>query len=123
MNKKTNLINSFGYAFEGIFFVIKNNRNMRIHILAALLVLIAAYVLKISFFETGLVIIMIVLVIITEMLNTVVEETVNMITKDYKIEAKIAKDVSAGSVLIAAVASVIVGIFVFLPHLQPYLAK
>lgn len=117
MNKKTNLINSFRFAFEGIFFVIKNNRNMRIHILAAVLVSVAGYLFKINVFETGLVIIMIVLVIITEMLNTVVEETVNMVTKDYKIEAKIAKDVSAGAVLIASIGALVVGIFVFLPRL------
>lgn len=117
MTQKTDLITTFKYAFEGIFFVIKTSRNMKIHITTAVSVLLASYYFKINAFETGLIIIMIVLVIITEILNTAVEEMVNMITKDYKIEAKIAKDVSAGAVLITAIAALIVGIFIFLPYL------
>lgn len=117
MNTKTNLVDSFGFAFQGIKYAIKYNRNIKIHIAIALLVVFFSYILKISKFEVALVGIMILLVITTEMINTVVEEVVNLITKDYKLEAKIAKDVAAGMVLLTAIVAVIIGLFVFLPHL------
>ena len=117
MKKTTNLVDSFRFALEGIYFVVRKNRNMRIHIVAAFLAISLSYILKITIFEACLVGIAILLVIVAEMINTVVEETVNLITKEYKVEAKIAKDVSAGVVLGTATASVIIGIVVFLPHL------
>lgn len=123
MNRKTNLIDSFGLAFEGLKFSILRNRNMRIHIVVAFLVIFFSYFFKINVFEAGLVLIMIVLVIVVEMINTVVEETVNLIARDYKMEAKIAKDVSAGAVLFVSFASVVVGIFVFGPYILSALKK
>lgn len=121
MNKKNSFLQSYRFALEGIYFVIRKNRNMKIHLVIAAIVIIVGHNLEINPFETGIVTIMIVLVIIAEMLNTVVEETVNLITKDYKIEAKIAKDVSAGAVLVSAIAAAIVGIIVFLPKITFFL--
>ncbi len=60
---------------------------------------------------------MILLVICTEMINTAIEEMVNLLTNEHRLEAKIAKDVSAGMVLLTAMGSVIVGILVFTPHI------
>ncbi len=117
MNKKHTFIDSFRFAIEGIRFAVTHNRNIRIHMVVAVLVVIFSYVFHISVFEAGLVSIMILLVIATEMLNTVVEEIVNMVTREYRIEAKIAKDVSAGTVLLTSLVSVVIGILVFLPHI------
>lgn len=117
MNKKHNLLDSFVFAIEGIKFAVIHNRNMRIHLIVAILVVVFSYLLHISIFEAGLVGIMILLVIATEMINTVVEEIVNMLTKEYMIEAKIAKDVSAGTVLLTSLVSIVIGVLVFLPHI------
>lgn len=65
-----------------------------------------------------LLVIAVLLVILSEMINTSLEEMVNLITNEHKKEAKIAKDVAAGMVLVTAIGSVIIGIFIFSPHIS-----
>jgi diacylglycerol kinase (ATP) len=110
-------LNSFKYAFQGIYYAFKFNRNIRIHFVIAILVIIASIFFKVSAFEMGILGIMILLVICTEMINTAIEEVVNLLINEHRLEAKIAKDVSAGMVLLTAMGSVIVGILVFTPHI------
>ncbi len=111
------LSKSFGYACEGIYFALKYNQNMRIHFAVAILVIIASIFFKVTPFEMGILGIMILLVICTEMINTALEEMVNLIINEHRQEAKIAKDVSAGMVLVAAIGSIIVGILIFVPYI------
>lgn len=108
---------SFGYAFSGVIFAFKYNQNIRIHFCVAVLVALASIYFKISGFEMGILGITILLVIASEMINTSIEEMVDLITNEHRKEAKIAKDVSAGMVLITAMGSVIVGILIFVPHI------
>lgn len=116
VNHKT-LLNSFTYSFEGVFHVIRYNQNMRIHIIAAILVIIASVIFKVTPFEMGILGIMILLVIMAEMINTAIEEMVDLIVTEHKRQAKIAKDVASGMVLVTAIGSVIVGILIFVPHI------
>ncbi len=111
------LIKSFQYASEGIWFAVKYNQNLRLHLLAAVFVVILSIIFKVGAFEMGILGVMILLVICTEMINTSIEEMTNLITKEHRAEAKIAKDVSAGMVLLTSVGSVIVGILVFFPYI------
>jgi len=113
----TSLLSSFKYAFQGIFYALKFNRNIRIHFIAAILVIIASILLKVNAFEMGILGVMILLVICTEMINTAIEEVVNLLTNEHRMEAKIAKDVSAGMVLLTAIGSIIVGVLVFTPYI------
>lgn len=108
---------SFYYAFAGVRFAIMHNQNIRFHIAFAVLVVIASIFFKVTPFEMGILGVMIVLVIASEMINTAIEQMVDLITKEHREEAKIAKDVAAGMVLIAAAGSVIVGILIFVPHI------
>jgi diacylglycerol kinase (ATP) len=117
MQRSSNLFKSFLYAIEGIQTAIKFNRNLRIHFLIAIIVIILSFYFRINFFEAGIVGVMIILVISAEMINSVIEEMVNLISKEHHAEAKIAKDVSAGMVLITSIGAVIMGLFVFIPHL------
>lgn len=110
------LVASFKYAFSGILFSLKYNQNLRIHFFTAFLVIIASIFFKVTPFEMGILGVMILLVICCEMINTAIEEMTNLITKEHRVEAKIAKDVSAGMVLLTSIGSVIVGILVFTPH-------
>jgi diacylglycerol kinase len=110
------LIKSFGYAIEGLRYSFKNNQNIKIHIVIAVLVLIAGFLLKLDRSEFFDVFILIVLVISSEMINTSIEEVINLLVNEHRLEAKVAKDVSAGMVLLVAVFSAIVGLFIFLPH-------
>jgi diacylglycerol kinase (ATP) len=111
------LVNSFGFAFEGVLHALKYDQNLRIHFFAAFLVILASLFFRVNPFEMGILRVMILLVIVTEMINTAIENMVDLITKEYHVEAKIAKDVSSGMVLVTVVGSVIVGILIFLPHL------
>lgn len=110
-------VKSFQYAFAGVHYAIIHNQNLRFHIAIALLVILASIFFQITPFEMGILGVMIVLVIASEMINTAIEQMVDLITKEHREEAKIAKDVSAGMVLVAAAGSVIVGFLVFLPHI------
>lgn len=116
INNKSIII-SFKVAFEGIYYALKYNRNIRIHFIAAFLVVIASIYFKVNAFEMGILGIMILLVICTEMINTAIEEMVNLLVNEHRQEAKIAKDVSAGMVLLTVIGSVIVGVLVFTPHI------
>ncbi len=111
------LIKSFGYAFEGVWYAIKYNQNLRIDFVIAILVIIASIYFKVNAFEMGILGVMILLVISAEMINTAIEQMVDLITLEHRQEAKIAKDISAGMVLVCTLGSVIIGILIFVPHI------
>lgn len=111
------LAKSFAYAFAGVKYALKNNQNLRIHFLAAFLVTVLSILFDINPFEMGILGISILLVIAAEMINTSIEEMVDLITIEHRQQAKVAKDVAAGMVLLTALGSVIVGILIFLPHI------
>lgn len=116
VNHKT-LLKSFTYSFEGVFHAIAHNQNMRIHIAVGILVMIASLILKVTPFEMGILGIMILLVIMAEMINTAIEEMVDLIVTEHKRQAKIAKDVASGMVLVAVIGAVVVGVFIFTPYI------
>lgn len=107
---------SFKCAFVGIVHAFKYNQNIKIHFLTAVAVVILSIFFRVNPFEMGILGVMILLVIASEMINTAIEEMANLITREHREEARIAKDVAAGMVLIAALGSVIVGILIFGPH-------
>lgn len=111
--KVRNLLDSFKYAVLGISYTLKTQRNMRIHFVAAILVLYLGHFLNFSEIELLILFFTISLVIVTEMINTAIEKTVDMFTKDYNPLAEIAKNVAAGSVLIAAINAIIVAYLLF----------
>jgi diacylglycerol kinase len=110
------LLKSFGFAFEGLSHAIKNNRNLKIHLVIGLAVVLASIFFHVSFFEKEILGILILLVILSEMINTSIEEMVNLITNEHRREAKIAKDVGAGMILVAALGATIIGLIIFTPY-------
>ncbi len=110
------LIQSFRYAWDGVVYSLRENQNLRVHFLVALIVAIASVLLGVSHFEMGILGVMILLVVAAEMINSAIEEMVDLITKEHREEAKIAKDVAAGMVLVVAAGSVVVGIIIFTPY-------
>lgn len=117
MEYNKNLSSSFGFAIEGIIHAIKTNRNLRVHFIIAILVIIASIYFHVNPFEMGILGVMILLIISLEMINTAIEEMVNLISSEHRQEAKLAKDVSAGMVLITVIGSIIVGILIFGPYI------
>lgn len=110
------LLKSFKYAFDGICFALSKNQNLRIAFAGAFFVIMASILFKVTAYEMGILGVMILLVICAEMINTSLEEMVNLITNEHRKEAKIAKDVSAGMVLLTLAGSIIVGTLIFLPY-------
>lgn len=123
MDSQYSLIKSFKYAIEGVVFSIKHNGNFRIYIGVAILVIFASILFEVNPFEMGILGVMILLVFICEMINTAIEEMVNLITTEHRQQAKIAKDVGAGMVLITSLGSVIVGFLIFFPYVLKLFGK
>lgn len=113
----TSFTQSFVYAFAGLQHTIRTQRNMRVHLTIAVLAIGAGVWLHISAVEFALIFVAITNVVIGEMFNTVAEACVDLATREYHPLAKIAKDVAAGAVLLSAMLSVVIGLFVFGPHL------
>lgn len=107
------LINSFKYAIQGILSSFKNERNMKIHIFIMIVVISAGIILKINKYEWIACILCFAIVISGELFNTVIETVVDMVMPYKNEKAKIAKDISAGAVLILAMGAAIVGIIIF----------
>lgn len=111
------LLLSFGYALKGIRAVIKSERNMKIHIAVAALVVVFGFGLKISFLEWLACIICTGLVLSAEIMNTAIETLVDMVSPERKSVAGKIKDMAAGGVFVAALTSIVAGIIVFLPKI------
>jgi len=114
---KSNFWRSFVFAGQGVWHAVRHQRNMRVHLVAAVAAVVAGLVLKISAVAWACVLLAIGLVLTAEMLNTVVEALVDLYTDEYHPLAKIAKDTAAGAVLVSALAALGVGLAVFLPRL------
>lgn len=111
--KKQSFFKAMKNSLNGIFYTLKKERNIKIQLIIAILAIILGIVLKINLIEWGILTITIFIVIISELINTAIENTVDLITTEYNEKAKIAKDVAAGAVLLSAINSVIVGIIIF----------
>lgn len=110
-------LNSFKYAFNGIIRTIKEERNIKIHILAVIVVLIMGTIYKISIIEWIVCIILFGIVISSEIINTSIERAVDLVSKEKSDLAKMAKDAAAGAVLINAIISVIIASIIWIPKI------
>ena len=107
------LVESFNYAIEGLMSALQNEKHMKFHTLSAILIVILAILTNASKVEILLVSISVAFVIITELINTAVEALVDLISPERHPLAKLAKDVAAGAVLVAAINAVCVGYLLF----------
>ncbi|RJX29601.1 MAG: diacylglycerol kinase family protein [Dethiobacter sp.] len=116
--KHTKLIKSFRDAFRGIIYAFRSERNLHLHLIGTVVALAASFYLKVEKFELLFVVTAIFLVFITEMINTAVEATVDLKTKQFHPLARIAKNVAAGAVLCAALFALVVAYVVFADRLK-----
>lgn len=121
--KEQNLIQSFNCAIEGFIYVVKTQRNMRIHFLTAVFIMLFGIYLNFSGVEILLLGGAITLVLMAEMLNTAMELAIDMIHERFNHAARIVKDVSAGVVFITALNAVVAGYLLFSKHLSFSLEK
>jgi diacylglycerol kinase (ATP) len=111
------VLQSLNWAFEGVIHVLRTERNMRIHFAVATIVLILAFSYGVTKLELMALLVAISFVLIAEMVNTAIEATIDLSTTSFDPLAKMAKDIVAGAVLIAAVNAVVVGYLVFADRL------
>lgn len=115
--QKKPLYKSFGYAIAGFLTCIRGERNMKIHLTAAILVTLAGTLLHISAGEWIICLILFGLIMSLEMVNTALEAVVDLVTKEKQPLAKKAKDAAAGAVLVSSVMAAIIGLIIFLPKI------
>ncbi len=113
---------SFVYAGSGLWYALRTQRNARVHAIVAVAAIALGIALRISPVEFAMVFVAITIVFTAEMFNTVAEACVDLATSEYHPLARIAKDVAAGAVLLSAILAVVIGLFVYIPHLWPLLA-
>jgi len=109
---------SFKYALNGVFTALAICRNLKIHYFMAIMAIVAGFYFDIERLEFSVVLLAITLVVTLEMMNTALEKAVDLLTEKYHILALIAKDISAGAVLIASIIAFIIGALIFGPHLM-----
>ena len=108
-----NLLDSFRYAFRGLFYCIASQRNLRIHLVIAAYMAYFATFYQFGAVQYAILLVATALVIATEMVNTAIEALTDRFTPAFDNSARVAKDVAAGAVLICAIFSVFVGILLF----------
>lgn len=108
-----NFVESFNAAVEGFIYVLKTERNMRIHFLAAFFIILLGVYLSFSMFEVLILATTITLVLAAEMINTAIEHIVDMIKSEIHPIARLVKDIGAGVVLLTAINAMIVGYALF----------
>ena len=113
MRRAPTLLDSFNFAFEGIIHVLRTQRNLRIHFAIAAGVLVMALIVDVTKIELIALLLSVTFVLIAEMLNTAVEAAIDIATTSFDPMAKLAKDIAAGAVLIAAINAIAVGYIVF----------
>jgi len=116
----TPIVKSFKYAFMGIGFMLRTSVNIPLYFAFTLLVIVSGIYFRVPNYEIGWILIMALLVICMEMINTAIEEMVNLIKKEHSAEGKIVKDVAAGMVLLTTISYIIVVLFIFIPYILRY---
>lgn len=119
----SNIIRSFKNAIRGLFIAYKEERNLKIHFMISILVLLFAIFFNISNLELTLLLLVIMVVIAMEMLNTALERILDIISPKYNNNVGKIKDVAAGSVLVCAFIAAIIGILIFTPYVYERLGR
>jgi len=117
MESKHSLLKSFKFAFNGLETAVTKGRNFRIQVSLGILSIILGIIYKISNFEWIGLVLIIAAVLIFELINTAIEAIVDIVSPEIQEKARVAKDVSAASVLVASIAAIFIGAFLFIPKI------
>lgn len=121
MLDKKRLVNSFKYAGQGVYEAFLGEQNLKIHAIIGILVVIFGFILRISYFEWLICLVLIGLVIMAEFFNTAIEYVVDLASPEIHPLAKMAKDTASAGVLMMAIISAIIGLIIFVPKLVHFI--
>jgi len=110
-------IESFGFAFNGLKILIKEEHNSRIHLFVAIVIVIVSFIFQISSSEWILILFAISFVLVTEIINSAIENISDFISPEKHNSIKKIKDLAAAAVLISSITALIVGLIIFLPKI------
>lgn len=110
-------------AINGIIYGVKSQRNIRIQLVIAVIIIIIGFIAKLNRLECIVLTFAIFLVIMAEMINTAIETTVDLYTTEYHLKAKLAKDVAAGAVVVAAINALVVAYFLFFDRIVAFVSN
>ena len=117
------IINSFKYAFRGLKEVISTERNVKVHLIFALLAVVLSVLLRLQLIELLFVIISITIVLFAEIINTALEKTLDLISQENSHKVQLIKDMAAAAVLLTALNAIVVALVVFAPKLVDYITR
>lgn len=120
-NSGKSYFNSFGNAINGLRLIVRYERNFRVFLLVAFVVIILGFLLKISYTDWIAINLVISMVLISEAINSAVEALCDTVSDEYRMKIKYVKDVTAGAVLVSSMVSFITGIIIFTPYIVQYL--
>lgn len=115
------LIRSFSYAFRGILFALRNEKNFQVEIVGGILAVMLMLFFPLSGLERALIVLSIALVLTLELANTALERVMDILKPRVHPYARVIKDVMAGAVLLVSLAAVAIGVAIFLPYLTKFL--
>ncbi|MGI8383308.1 diacylglycerol kinase family protein [Robertmurraya sp. P23] len=115
--KTRHVLYSFRHALSGFSKAVKEERNMRIHLFFTMLVVLLGYLLQVSIVEWVFLLLSIGGVISLELINSSIENLVDLVTEEFHPLAKKAKDMAAAAVFIFSIVSIIIGMIIFIPRL------
>lgn len=115
--KTKKIANSFKYAWQGLISAFETERNMKIHVIIMFLVILSGIFFKINVYGWIICVMCFASVIGAELLNTAIETIVDIAMPERNEKAKLAKDISAGAVLVIAIGSAIIGLMIFIPKM------
>lgn len=105
-------LKSFGYAIKGIASAFRTEKHLQFHLLAAVAVTVLGFWVKLNATEWCIIMICIAMVLVAELFNTAIEKLVDLVSPEYDRIAGLVKDVAAGAVLIASIASAVIGVII-----------
>lgn len=110
-------IRSFSYAFNGLKIVWQEEHNFRIHLIAAVVAIVLSYLLRISPYEWLAIIFSIGFVLVSELLNTALENLADFICQEKNPNIKRIKDIAAAAVMLSSITALLIGLIIFIPKL------
>ncbi len=108
----------FYYAFKGIFSSLREEKSMIVHVIISLLVIVFSFGIKISISSWPIIVLVIGLVISLELINTAIENLVDMVSFKYNINARKVKDISAAATLIVSIVAITIALLIFVPRIM-----
>lgn len=109
-------LNSFAHAWEGLVYAFQHHNSFKVETITAVVVILVGMIVGLSHTDWAIVLLLIFSVLVAELLNTAVETALDYMAKEHHLDVKVAKDVSAGAVLLLSIGSVVLGIIIFWPY-------